>query len=188
MVMGNRRYTISPEEYIFATLNIYVDIIYIFSFLLQLFGSQDWEALSNRFVTSDVAFGRTAGCNAPPRLMLPLLSNCTVRLKVTVALFFPACCGFLVHCVVTLAVVLTSYSIRSKMMRFLGYWRTVEGHWRSLKRKIISGQRSGGGATVVRGHLPIKAPLLNVLTEGSCFRKVVVNHFSQLVAWHADIG
>ncbi|XP_063065673.1 protein lifeguard 2-like [Engraulis encrasicolus] len=41
MVMGNRRYTISPEEYIFATLNIYVDIIYIFSFLLQLFGSQD---------------------------------------------------------------------------------------------------------------------------------------------------
>ncbi|KAJ8260126.1 hypothetical protein GJAV_G00177340 [Gymnothorax javanicus] len=39
LLIGNRRYTMSPEEYIFATLSIYLDIIYIFSFFLQLFGS-----------------------------------------------------------------------------------------------------------------------------------------------------
>ncbi|KAL2104265.1 hypothetical protein ACEWY4_001133 [Coilia grayii] len=39
LLMGNRRYTISPEEYIFATLSIYVDIIYIFTFFLQLCGT-----------------------------------------------------------------------------------------------------------------------------------------------------
>ncbi|KAK2862252.1 hypothetical protein Q5P01_001785 [Channa striata] len=38
MLLGNKRYTISPEEYIFATLSIYLDIIYLFSFLLQLTG------------------------------------------------------------------------------------------------------------------------------------------------------
>ncbi|XP_029358718.1 fas apoptotic inhibitory molecule 2b [Echeneis naucrates] len=38
MLLGNKRYTISPEEYIFATLSIYLDIIYLFSFLLQLMG------------------------------------------------------------------------------------------------------------------------------------------------------
>ncbi|XP_062314698.1 protein lifeguard 2-like [Osmerus eperlanus] len=41
MLMGNKRYTISPEEYVFATLNIYLDIIYIFSFFLQLFGTRE---------------------------------------------------------------------------------------------------------------------------------------------------
>uniref|UniRef100_A0A673BFC8 Protein lifeguard 2 n=1 Tax=Sphaeramia orbicularis TaxID=375764 RepID=A0A673BFC8_9TELE len=38
MLLGNKRYTISPEEYIFATLAIYLDIIYLFSFLLQITG------------------------------------------------------------------------------------------------------------------------------------------------------
>ncbi|XP_076597298.1 fas apoptotic inhibitory molecule 2b isoform X2 [Chaetodon auriga] len=38
MLLGNKRYTISPEEYIFATLSIYLDIIYLFSFLLQIMG------------------------------------------------------------------------------------------------------------------------------------------------------
>ncbi|XP_072522487.1 fas apoptotic inhibitory molecule 2b [Salminus brasiliensis] len=38
LLMGNRLYTISPEEYIFATLSLYLDIIYLFTFLLQLFG------------------------------------------------------------------------------------------------------------------------------------------------------
>uniref|UniRef100_A0A8C5LNE1 Protein lifeguard 2 n=1 Tax=Leptobrachium leishanense TaxID=445787 RepID=A0A8C5LNE1_9ANUR len=42
MLMGSRRYALSPEEYIFGALNIYLDIIYIFSFFLQIFGtSQD---------------------------------------------------------------------------------------------------------------------------------------------------
>ncbi|XP_063808121.1 protein lifeguard 2 [Pseudophryne corroboree] len=39
ILMGNRRYSLSPEEYVFGALSIYLDIIYIFSFLLQLFGS-----------------------------------------------------------------------------------------------------------------------------------------------------
>uniref|UniRef100_A0A3Q2C7P5 Protein lifeguard 2 n=1 Tax=Cyprinodon variegatus TaxID=28743 RepID=A0A3Q2C7P5_CYPVA len=37
-LLGNKRYTISPEEYVFATLSLYLDIIYLFSFLLQLTG------------------------------------------------------------------------------------------------------------------------------------------------------
>ncbi|TSL61261.1 Protein lifeguard 2 [Bagarius yarrelli] len=40
LLIGKKRYNISPEEYIFATLNIYLDIVYIFSFFLQIFGSQ----------------------------------------------------------------------------------------------------------------------------------------------------
>uniref|UniRef100_A0A3P8RWS8 Protein lifeguard 2 n=1 Tax=Amphiprion percula TaxID=161767 RepID=A0A3P8RWS8_AMPPE len=40
LLMGNKRYTMSPEEYVFATLNIYLDIIYIFSFFLQIFGTE----------------------------------------------------------------------------------------------------------------------------------------------------
>ncbi|KAM8981328.1 protein lifeguard 2 [Sminthopsis crassicaudata] len=39
LLMGNRRYSLSPEEYIFGALNIYLDIVYIFSFFLQLFGT-----------------------------------------------------------------------------------------------------------------------------------------------------
>ncbi|XP_027000402.2 protein lifeguard 2 [Tachysurus fulvidraco] len=38
LLMGKKRHNISPEEYIFATLNIYLDVVYIFSFILQLFG------------------------------------------------------------------------------------------------------------------------------------------------------
>ncbi|KAF0035045.1 hypothetical protein F2P81_012803 [Scophthalmus maximus] len=38
MLLGNKRYSISPEEYIFATLSLYLDVIYLFSFLLQLLG------------------------------------------------------------------------------------------------------------------------------------------------------
>lgn len=40
LLMGNKRYTLSPEEYVFATLNIYLDIVYIFSFFLQIFGTK----------------------------------------------------------------------------------------------------------------------------------------------------
>ncbi|XP_062255768.1 fas apoptotic inhibitory molecule 2b isoform X1 [Platichthys flesus] len=39
MLLGNKRYSISPEEYVFATLSLYLDIIYLFSFLLQIFGN-----------------------------------------------------------------------------------------------------------------------------------------------------
>uniref|UniRef100_H2LUM4 Protein lifeguard 2 n=1 Tax=Oryzias latipes TaxID=8090 RepID=H2LUM4_ORYLA len=40
LLMGNKRYTMSPEEYIFASLNIYLDIVYIFSFFLQIAGTK----------------------------------------------------------------------------------------------------------------------------------------------------
>ncbi|XP_034389207.1 protein lifeguard 2 [Cyclopterus lumpus] len=38
LLLGNKRYSISPEEYVFATLSLYLDIIYLFSFLLQIVG------------------------------------------------------------------------------------------------------------------------------------------------------
>lgn len=38
MLLGNGRYAISPEEYVFASLQIYLDIVYLFTFLLQIFG------------------------------------------------------------------------------------------------------------------------------------------------------
>ncbi|KAM4571621.1 protein lifeguard 2-like [Fundulus diaphanus] len=40
LLMGNKKYAMSPEEYVFATLNIYLDIVYIFSFFLQIFGTK----------------------------------------------------------------------------------------------------------------------------------------------------
>uniref|UniRef100_A0A673JQI1 Protein lifeguard 2 n=1 Tax=Sinocyclocheilus rhinocerous TaxID=307959 RepID=A0A673JQI1_9TELE len=43
MLMGKKQYTINPEEYIFATLSIYLDVVYIFSFFLQLFGTPERE-------------------------------------------------------------------------------------------------------------------------------------------------
>ncbi|NXK30088.1 LFG3 protein, partial [Piprites chloris] len=38
LVLGNRKNTLSPEEYVFGALTIYTDIIYIFTFLLQIVG------------------------------------------------------------------------------------------------------------------------------------------------------
>ncbi|PKK17153.1 transmembrane BAX inhibitor motif containing 1 [Columba livia] len=38
LVLGNRKNTISPEEYIYGALTIYTDIVYIFTFLLQIVG------------------------------------------------------------------------------------------------------------------------------------------------------
>ncbi|XP_068091373.1 protein lifeguard 1-like [Hyperolius riggenbachi] len=35
---GNHRYSVSPEDYIFAALNIYVDVVNLFLLLLQIFG------------------------------------------------------------------------------------------------------------------------------------------------------
>jgi len=41
MMGGDHKYSISPEEYIFASLNIYVDIVNIFIFILTLIGASD---------------------------------------------------------------------------------------------------------------------------------------------------
>lgn len=39
MVGGEHKYSISPEEYIFAALNLYVDIINIFMYILAIIGA-----------------------------------------------------------------------------------------------------------------------------------------------------
>ena len=41
LVLGNRRHTISPEDYITGALQIYTDIVYIFTFVLQLLGDRN---------------------------------------------------------------------------------------------------------------------------------------------------
>ncbi|XP_053327573.1 protein lifeguard 3 [Spea bombifrons] len=40
LVLGNRKHTISPEEYVYGALKIYTDIVYIFTSLLQIVGSR----------------------------------------------------------------------------------------------------------------------------------------------------
>ncbi|KAG7327008.1 hypothetical protein KOW79_010409 [Hemibagrus wyckioides] len=39
LLIGNRKHSISPEEYVFAALSIYVDVVEIFLFLLQIIGA-----------------------------------------------------------------------------------------------------------------------------------------------------
>uniref|UniRef100_A0A915EAG9 Uncharacterized protein n=1 Tax=Ditylenchus dipsaci TaxID=166011 RepID=A0A915EAG9_9BILA len=41
MLMGGRKYEISPEDHIFAAIQIFLDIVYIFWMLLSLFGSSN---------------------------------------------------------------------------------------------------------------------------------------------------
>ncbi|KAL2302229.1 hypothetical protein Nmel_009648, partial [Mimus melanotis] len=75
LVLGNRKNTLSPEEYVYGALTIYTDIIYIFTFLLQI--------LHNHFMVWTGRAGATArppppassgscpscvwGCTPPPR-------------------------------------------------------------------------------------------------------------------------
>ncbi|KAJ3663028.1 hypothetical protein Zmor_007339 [Zophobas morio] len=39
MLGGNHKYSISPEEYVFAALNLYIDIINIFMYILSIIGT-----------------------------------------------------------------------------------------------------------------------------------------------------
>lgn len=39
MVGGHHKYALSPEEYIFAALNLYLDIVNMFMFILSIVGS-----------------------------------------------------------------------------------------------------------------------------------------------------
>lgn len=41
MLMSNKKYSMSPEDHIFASLQLYMDIMYIFILLLGLFGSRE---------------------------------------------------------------------------------------------------------------------------------------------------
>lgn len=38
MLGGHHHYSLDPEEYVFAALNIYLDIINLFIFILRLIG------------------------------------------------------------------------------------------------------------------------------------------------------
>ncbi|CAK8672300.1 unnamed protein product [Clavelina lepadiformis] len=38
LVMGGKRYELDPEEYIYGALNLYIDVVYIFLFILQIVG------------------------------------------------------------------------------------------------------------------------------------------------------
>ena len=44
MMGGKHKYSLSPEEYIFAALNIYLDIINLFMYILMIVGAArgDW--------------------------------------------------------------------------------------------------------------------------------------------------
>lgn len=39
MMGGKHKYSISPEEYIFAALNLYLDIVNIFLYILTIIGA-----------------------------------------------------------------------------------------------------------------------------------------------------
>jgi len=41
MVMGGRKFELGPEEHILGALHLYIDVVYIFLFLLQIFGRSD---------------------------------------------------------------------------------------------------------------------------------------------------
>lgn len=44
MLGGKHKYAIEPEEYIFAALNLYIDIVNLFLYLLQLISSaKNWS-------------------------------------------------------------------------------------------------------------------------------------------------
>ena len=41
LIMGGGRFELSPDDYIEAVVQLYVDIVYIFLYLLQIFGRSD---------------------------------------------------------------------------------------------------------------------------------------------------
>merc|ERR1712186_222422 len=41
MVGGSHKYSLSPEEYVFAALNLYLDIINLFLYILQIIGNRN---------------------------------------------------------------------------------------------------------------------------------------------------
>lgn len=45
MMGGDHKYSISPEEYVFAALNLYMDIIQLFLYLLRIlqYLNKDWS-------------------------------------------------------------------------------------------------------------------------------------------------
>ncbi len=50
MMGGSHKYAISPEEYVFAALNLYLDIINLFLYILMIIGAarSDWAVGGRR--------------------------------------------------------------------------------------------------------------------------------------------
>ncbi len=40
MMGGNKKVSISPDDYVFAAINLYLDVIQLFMYLLSLFGDR----------------------------------------------------------------------------------------------------------------------------------------------------
>ncbi|CAF2906183.1 unnamed protein product, partial [Rotaria sp. Silwood2] len=40
LIMGGKRHEISAEDHVFASLMLYIDIVYIFLYILTLFGNR----------------------------------------------------------------------------------------------------------------------------------------------------
>ena len=38
MMGGGKKYSLSPEDYVFAALNLYIDIVMLFMYILQIIG------------------------------------------------------------------------------------------------------------------------------------------------------
>uniref|UniRef100_A0A183AWJ6 ABC2_membrane domain-containing protein n=1 Tax=Echinostoma caproni TaxID=27848 RepID=A0A183AWJ6_9TREM len=41
MIVGGRKHEMSPEEYIFGALQLYMDVVYLFLIILSLFGNKE---------------------------------------------------------------------------------------------------------------------------------------------------
>ena len=43
MMGGSHKYSISPEDYVFAALNLYIDVVMLFSMILGIFGGSSGD-------------------------------------------------------------------------------------------------------------------------------------------------
>ena len=41
MLMGGRKHELSPEEYIYGAMQLYIDVVYLFLIILSLFGGSN---------------------------------------------------------------------------------------------------------------------------------------------------
>jgi FtsH-binding integral membrane protein len=41
LIMGGKRHEISAEDHVFASIMLYLDVVYIFIFILQLLGQRE---------------------------------------------------------------------------------------------------------------------------------------------------
>ena len=41
MIVGGRKHELSPEEYVYGALQLYIDVVYLFLIILSLFGKSN---------------------------------------------------------------------------------------------------------------------------------------------------